>query len=82
MNNLYYPLRVSKNKPLPFFEKINDRTENIENGLVFFIEARKAFTMFTIKQIPRSVFEIRHIRIRCVYFLFRLNSDFGFFRKP
>ena len=28
MNNLDYPLRVSKNKPLSFFEKINDGTEN------------------------------------------------------
>ena len=28
MNNLNYPLRVSKNKPIPFIEKINDGTEN------------------------------------------------------
>ena len=28
MNNLSYPLRVGKNKPRPFFEKINDETEN------------------------------------------------------
>ena len=27
MNNSNYPLRVSKNKPLPFFEKINDGTK-------------------------------------------------------
>ena len=28
MNNINYPLRVSKNKPIPFLEKINDATEN------------------------------------------------------
>ena len=28
MNNLNYPLRVSKNNPLPFFKKISDVTEN------------------------------------------------------
>ena len=54
MNNLNYPLRVSKNF---FFEKINDGTENneenIENNLVFCIDPRKAFP---IKSIPRSVF--------------------------
>ena len=36
------------------------------------------------KKIPRSVFflfEIRHIRTKYVYFLFRLNFDFGFFTE-
>ena len=48
--------------------------------LCFFINLRKAFA---IKSIPRSVFEIRHIRrTKYVYFLFRLNLDFGFFIKP
>ena len=28
MNNLNYPLGVNKNKPLPFFEKIIDGTED------------------------------------------------------
>ena len=28
INNLNYPLRVSKNKLPPFFRKINDGTEN------------------------------------------------------
>ena len=58
MNNLNYPLRVSKNTPFPFFEKTNDGTEkneeNIGNNLVFCIDPRKAFT---IKSIPRSVFQ-------------------------
>ena len=57
MNNLNYPLRESKNKPLPFFEEINDGTENkwrkYRNNLVFCINPRKAFA---IKSIPRSVF--------------------------
>ena len=58
VNNLNYPLRVSKNKPPSvFFEKINDGTkineENIENNLVFCIDPRKAFA---IKSIRRSVF--------------------------
>ena len=50
--------------------------ENIENNLVFCIDLQKAFA---IKSIPRSVFEIRYIRTKYVYFLFRLNFDFGFF---
>ena len=58
MNNLIYPLRVSKNKPPSRFpEKINDGTENDEenigNNLVFCIDPRKAFAM---KSIPRTVF--------------------------
>ena len=61
MNNLNYPLRASKKSHLPFFEKINDRTEikwrekkkNIEDNLVFCIDPRKAFA---VKSIPRSVF--------------------------
>ena len=58
MNNLNYPLRVNKNKPLFRFskrymmeQKINE--ENIENNLVFCIDPRKAFA---IKSTPRSVF--------------------------
>ena len=54
MNNFNYPLRESKNKPLPFFERINDGTENKrENNLVFCINPRKAFAN---KSLPRSVF--------------------------
>ena len=53
--------------------------ENIENNLVFCIEPRKSFA---IKSIPRSVFEIHHIKTKYVYFLFRLKCDFGFFIKP
>ena len=57
MNNSNYPLKVSKNK-LPSFtrkdklwnRKINE--ENIENNLVFCIDARETFA----NQIPRSVF--------------------------
>ena len=33
-------------------------------------------------QYPDLVFEIHHIRTKYVYFLFRLNFDFGFFIKP
>ena len=58
MNNFYYPLRVSKNKPPSVFRKrymmeqtINE--ENIKNNLVFCIDPRKAFS---IKSIPRSSF--------------------------
>ena len=62
-------------------QKINE--ENIENKVVFYNDARKAFA---IKSLPRSVFffflKIRHIRTKYVYFLFRLNRDFGFFIKP
>ena len=46
MNNLNYPLRISKNKPPSVFrkremseQKINE--ENIENNLVFCIDLRK-----------------------------------------
>ena len=57
MNDLNYPLRVSKNKPLPFFEKIMMEQkideENIETNLVFCIHPRRPFS---IKWIPRSVF--------------------------
>ena len=56
MNNLNYPLRVSKNKPLSVFRKdrwnkLNEK--NIENDLVLCIDPRKAFA---IKSIPRCVF--------------------------
>ena len=54
MNNLNYPLRVTKNF---FFQKINDGRENneeiIENNLVFCIDPLKAFS---IKSAPKSVF--------------------------
>ena len=58
MNNLNYPLRVSKNKHLPFFRKDKSmeqkiKKENIENNLLFCINSRKAFA---IKSIPGSVF--------------------------
>ena len=59
INNLNYPLGLSKNKPFPFFEKINNapeqkiNEENIENNPVFCIDPRKALT---IKSIPRSDF--------------------------
>ena len=58
-------------------QEINE--ENIDNNLVFCINPRKAFA---IKSIPRSVFEIRHLRTKYVYFLFRLNFDFGSIIKP
>ena len=58
MNDINYPLRVTKNTPLPFFEKINDGTENKRRKYrkinpVFCIDPRKAFA---IKSILRSVF--------------------------
>ena len=57
MNNLKYPLRVSKNKPHPFFEKINDGTENNEeSNRVFCIDPRKAFAIKSIINLPRSGF--------------------------
>ena len=81
MNNLNYPLRVSKSKfPSVFFEKINDEQkineENIENNLVFCIDPRKAFA---IKSIPRSGFRNPSHKNKIRLFLFWLNFDFGFF---
>ena len=52
--------------------------ENIENNLVFCIDPR---TAFTIKSIPRSVFRNPSHKNKYVYFLFRVNLDFGFFIK-
>ena len=54
--------------------KINEG--KFENTLMLCIDPRKAFA---IKSIP--IFEIRHIRIKYVYFLFRLNLDFDFLIK-
>ena len=84
MNDLNYPLRVSKNKPLfRFFpkdkmmeQKINE--ENIENNLVFCIDPGKAFA---IKSIPRTVFRNPLHKYKIRLFLFHLNFDFGFFIK-
>ena len=88
MNNLIYPLRVSKNTPPPppFLRfskrqmmelKINE--ENIENNLVFVSTLEKHLQP---NQYQDLFFEIRHTRSKYVYFLFRLNFDFGFFIKP
>ena len=57
-------------------QKINE--ENIENNLVFCIDPRKAFAIISI-YVQDLFFEIRHIRTKYVYFLFRLNFDLGFF---
>ena len=83
MNNLNYPLRVSKElAPYRFSrrqmmeQKINE--ENIENNLVFCIDPPKAFAI----KYQDLFLEIRHIRPKYVCFLFRLNCDFGFFIKP
>ena len=57
-------------------QKINE--EYIENDLVFCIDPRKAFA---IESIPRSVFRNLLHQNKYEYFLFRLNSDFGFFIK-
>ena len=55
MNNLNYPLRVSKNNPTSAIQKKKKKREeeNIENNLVFCVDPRKAFA---IKSIPRSAF--------------------------
>ena len=69
----------------PFFKKINDGTENIKNDLVcvfFFFFLSKLKKHLQSNQYQDLFFEIRHIRIKYFYFLFRLNFDFGFFRKP
>ena len=55
-------------------KKKKKNEENIENNLVFCNDPRKAFA---IKSIPRSDFGTKY-----VYFLFRLNFDFGFFINP
>ena len=52
-------------------QKINE--ENIENNLVFYIDAQKAFAM---KPIPRSVF--RNPSHKNKIRLFSLNFDFDF----
>ena len=54
-------------------QKINK--QNIEKNLAFCIDPRKAFA---INQYQDLFFEIHHIRTKYVYFLFRLNLDFGF----
>ena len=58
-------------------QEINE--ENIENNLVFCIDARK---VFAINQYQDLFVKIRYIRTKYVYFLFRSNFDFGFFIKP
>ena len=58
-------------------QKINE--ENIENNLVVCIDSGKAFE---IKSVPKSVFRTPPRKNKIVYFLFRLNFDFGFFIKP
>ena len=57
-------------------QKINE--ENIEKNLVFFSDPRKALA---IKSIPRSVFRNPSHKNKILYFLFRLNFDFGIFIK-
>ena len=84
MNNLNYPLKVSKNKPLPFFRKITlmeqkKNAENMENNLVFCIDPRKAFA---IKSIPRTVFRTVFKNKKYVYFFFQLDFEIGFFIEP
>ena len=83
MNNLNYLLRVSKNKTLPFFEKIKMieqkiNEENIKNNLVFVSTLENHLQS---NQFQDPFFEIRHIRTKYVYFLFRLNFDFSFFKN-
>ena len=56
--------------------KINK--EKFENNLVFCIDHRKAFQS---NQYLDLFFEIRHVRTKYVYFLFRLNLDFDFFKN-
>ena len=70
---------VNKNKPPSVFRKdkrwnrkINK--ENIENNLVLYRLSKRI-----CNQYQDLFFEIRYIRTKCVYFLFRLNFDFGFF---
>ena len=67
MNNLNYPLGVSKNNPpLRFFQKIKEKhlqsnqyqdlffeIRHIRTKYVYFLYPRKAFA---IKSIPRSIF--------------------------
>ena len=53
-------------------QKINE--ENIENNIVFCINPRKHLQS---NQYQDLFFEIRHVKTKYVYFLFRLNSDFG-----
>ena len=81
MNNLNYPFRVSKNKPLPFFEKIDDGTKNegkFENTLVFCIDPRKAFA---IESIPRSVFRNPSHKNKIRLFSISVKSLFRFLYK-
>ena len=84
MNNLNYPLRVSKNIPpfrfskrLMMEQKINE--ENIENNPAFCIDSRKAFA---IESIPRSGFRNTSHKNNIRLFSVSVNCDFGFFIKP
>ena len=83
MNNLNYPLRVSKNKPPSVFrkqmieQKINE--ENIKIILCFVSTLEKHLQS---NQYQDLFFEIRHMTTKYIYFLFQLNLDFDFFIKP
>ena len=88
MNNLNYPLRVSKNKPTSvFFEKINDKKKKKKKN-IYISKIILCFVSTLEKHLQSNqfqdlfFFEIRHIKTKYVYFLFRLNFDFGFFIKP
>ena len=55
------------------------KKENIENNLVYRPSKSICNQINTGQDL---FFEIRHIRTKYLYFLFRLNYDFGFFIKP
>ena len=83
MNYFNSPLRVSKNTPLPFFARINDGTKKmkkISKIILSFVSTLEEHLQSN--QYQDLFLEIRHIRTKYVYFLFRLKFDFGFFIKP
>ena len=82
MDNLNYIFKVSKDKLL-FFEKIMMEwkiMKKISKTILCFVLTLEKHLQSNQYQDP--FFEIRHIRTKYVYFLFRWNFDIGFFIQP
>ena len=84
MNNLNCPFTVSKNKPPSVFRKDKWWNRKYMKKILKIILCIVSTLENHLQsnQYQDLFFEIRHIRTEYVYFLFRLNSDFGFFIKP
>ena len=84
MNKSNYPLRVSKNTPPSFFRKDKwwnrKSMKKLSKIILCFVSTLEKHLQSN--QYQDLLFEIRHIRTKYVYLLFRLKFDFGFFIKP